>query len=200
MRERTRMIERITEEFFNTGLTLDEYLAQIKTEEQNRTLLYYKRCQKNCSPKDLRIDLEYPVNLIAAGCGWCWDCQTNIPVLVHLAEQSPNINLRIFNKDHLPFLVDQINGGEKVPQVLVFSQDFYFLDRWVERTTYAYQLSAKLRKKHGWKKENFDAYLKDYRTEYIKNHKILHNELIREFRELLKRTDAIQGTTARYSK
>lgn len=194
------MLERITEEFYNSGLSLNEYLSQIKKEEQTRTRLYYNRCQKGFSEEELRIDLEYPVNLVVASCGWCWDCQTNIPVLVHLAEQSPNINLRIFNKDHLPFLVDRINGGEKVPQVLVFSQDYYFLDRWVERTTFAYQLAAKYRKKHGWAKQNSDAFLKEYRAEYIRNYKIIQSEVIREFRELLKRTDAIQGATVRYYK
>jgi hypothetical protein len=101
-------------------------------------------------------------------------------------------------------LINKINGGEKVPQVLVFTQDFYYLTRyltrWVERSTPAYQLVAELRKKIGWDEENSKAFVKEFRKQFLRNQKKMEEAFIQEIRTLLTRTDAIQGTTSRLYK
>jgi hypothetical protein len=119
---------------------------------------------------------------------------------VKLADQNPNINLKIFNKDHYPFLVDRINGGEKVPQVLIFSKDFRYLDRWVERSTAGYQLYGEVRKEYGWNESVSDQFLKEYRKRFLKQQKDLEIGLIQEIRTLLTRADAIQAATGRFFK
>jgi hypothetical protein len=111
------MLDRITEEFYNTGHSFDEFLESATDDERKRTQLYYTKCEKTFSPEDYRIELKHPVNLLVVGTTWCWDSQTHIPILVRIAERNPKINLRIFNKDQYPFLINKINGGEKVPQV-----------------------------------------------------------------------------------
>ncbi|MHA2055306.1 MAG: thioredoxin family protein [Candidatus Hodarchaeales archaeon] len=150
------MIDRITKRFFDSGKSFEEFLEDATEDEAKRMALYYTKIEKKFPREIFRIDLNYEINLVVAATTWCWDSQTNVPVLVHIANNSPNINLKIFNKDDLPFLVAKINNGEKIPQVLLYTKDYYFLDRWVERSTKAYELFAEMRKKYGWKEETKD--------------------------------------------
>lgn len=194
------MLDRLTEEFYETGDSFDTFLKSGKEDEEQRFTLYYRRLGKNFSPQAFRIDLNYPINLLLLATTWCWDSKTNVPVFVRIAENSPNINLKIFNKDRYPFLIDRINDGEKVPQLLVFSKDFFYLDRWVERSTLTYQLYGDVRKEYGWDKSVSEAFLKEYRKRYLKQQKKFEKALIQEIRTLLIRTDAIQAATARFFK
>ena len=194
------MLERITEEFYQTGNSFDEFLQAGTEDEQERINLYYRRLDKKFTSEDLRIDLTHPVNLLVIATTWCWDSKTNIPVFVRIAEHSPNINLKIFNKELYPFLVDRINGGEKIPQVLVFSKDYHYLDRWVERSTSGYQLYGDVRKEYGWDESVSEQFLKEYRKKFLKQQKELENALIQEVRTLLTRVDAIQAATGRFFK
>ena len=192
------MLDRITEEFYETGVSFDDFLKSGTEDEQQRIGLYYRRLENKYSPDDFRIDLNYPVNLLVITSTWCWDSKTNVPPFVRISEQSPNVNLKIFIKEQYPFLLDLINGREKIPQVLVFSKDFYYLDRWVERSTMGYQLYSDVRKEYGWDKSVFDDFLKEYRKRFLKKQKELVMALLQEIRTLLIRTDAIQAATARF--
>ncbi|MFX0172526.1 MAG: thioredoxin family protein [Candidatus Hodarchaeota archaeon] len=194
------MLERFTENFFLTGRSFNEFLENATEDEKGRYQKYYDRSEKKFSPEDYKIDLEHPINLLVVGTTWCWDSQTHIPIIVRIAENNPKINLRIFNKDQYPFLISKINGGEKVPQVLVLTQDFYYLDRWVERSTLAYQLVAELRKNIGWDKDKSKEFTKEFRKQFLKDQKKMEEAFIQEIRTLLIRTDAIQGTTTRLHK
>ncbi|MHA1214748.1 MAG: thioredoxin family protein [Candidatus Hodarchaeales archaeon] len=191
------MIERITETFFKRGMTFEEFIKEGTKDEQDRFKLYYRKAEKKFSSEEFKIDLENEVNLLLLATPWCWDSQTNVPILVRIAENSPKINLSIFNKDNYPFLIDKINGGEKVPQLLVFSADYYYLDRWVERSTKTYQLYGELRKELGWDTKEF---VKEYRKRFLKVQKELEESLIQEIKDLLIRADAIQNATARLKK
>ena len=194
------MIDRITEEFFDSGKSFDEFLEEATEDEVKRFQLYYRKSAKRFSAEQFRIDVDYPINLVVAATTWCWDSQTNLPILVHIANNSPNINLKIFNKDNYPFLITKVNNGEKIPQVLIFTKDFYYLDRWVERSTITYQLYAKLRKQFGWTEETKDEFLKQYRREFLQNQQSIEQSVIDEIRTLVKRADAVSSATSRFSK
>lgn len=192
------MIERITEEFYLKGESFNDFLKVGTEEEQQRFQLYYRRLDKKFAPEEFLIELKHPINLLMLATTWCWDSQTNVPVFVRIAEHSPNVNLSIYNKDLYPFLIDRINDGEKVPQALIFSKDYYYLDRWVERSTLGYQIYAEVRKEYGWDKNVFDDFLKGYRKKYLKQQKELETALLQEIRTLFNRTDAIQASTTRF--
>ena len=193
------MLEKISKEFYESGTTFDEFLKEGTEDEAKRTQLYYSKSAKNFTPEELQIDIEHPINLMLVATTWCWDSQTNVPIIVHLADQNPNINLRIFNKDKYPFLIDKINGGEKVPQLLFYTKDFYYLDRWVERSTPGYKLYADLRKEHGWKEENKSEFVKQYRTEFLRQQKSLEQAVLDEIQTMLQRADEIQRSTSRFA-
>ncbi len=191
------MMERITKEFFQTGKSFEEFANDGTADEKKRLKRYFDKGEQIFSPEDFRIDLDFPVYLVVLATTWCWDSQTNIPILVRIAENSPKIHVKIFNKDKYPFMIDRINNGEKVPQVLVYSEDLYYLDRWVERTTYAYRLYADVYKEFGWDKERKSESMKEYRKRFLRQQSKIAKELIQEINVLLNRTDAIQASTTR---
>ena len=194
------MLERITEEFFLKGDSFNDFLKLGTEEEQQRFRLYYRRLPKKFSPEEFLIEVKHPINLLMLATTWCWDSQTNVPILIRIAEHNPKINLTIFNKDRFPFIIDRINKGEKVPQALIYSKDFYYIDRWVERTTYAYKLFAEVYEELGWDTEKKSEFIKEYRKRYLKQQKEINLELIQEIKSILKRTDAIQASTMRLRK
>lgn len=194
------MMDQITKEFFQTGQSFEDFVKEGTTDEQNRFQLYYDKRAEDISPEEYKIDLVFPVNIVVAATTWCWDSQTNVPILVRIAEHNPKINLTIFNKDRFPFIIDRINKGEKVPQALIYSEDFYYIDRWVERTTYAYKLFAEVYEELGWDTEKKSEFIKEYRKRYLKQQKEINLELIQEIKSILKRTDAIQASTMRLRK
>lgn len=51
---------------------------------------------------------------------WCGDAAQNIPVIVRMAEQSDNINLRFILRDEHPEIMDQYltNGGRSIPKLV----------------------------------------------------------------------------------
>ncbi|MHA2305289.1 MAG: thioredoxin family protein [Candidatus Hodarchaeales archaeon] len=192
------MLDRITEEFFQTGKSYENFILDGTPDEQKRLQVYFDKTEINYKPEDFHIDLEYPVNILVAATTWCWDSQTNVPFLVRIAEHSPNVNLKIFNKDKFPFIIDRINNGEKVPQALIFSKDFYYIDRWVEKTKLAYKLYAEIYDEFNWDKEKKSEFIKEYRKRFLKHRKEIGKALIQEIRYILERTDSIQASTARF--
>jgi hypothetical protein len=193
------MLEKISKEFYESGKTFDEFLMEATEDEAKRTQLYYSRIAKNFTPEDFLIDIEHPINLMLVATTWCWDSQTNVPIIVHLANHNPNINLRIFNKDNYPFLVDKINDGEKVPQLLVYTKDFFYLDRWVERSTLGYKLYADLREEYGWKEENESEFVKQYRKKFLQQQKNLERAVIDEIHTILQRVIEVQRSASRFA-
>jgi len=193
------MLEKISKEFFESGKTFEEFLKEATEDEAKRTQLYYSKSAKTFTPEEFRIEIDHPINLMLIATTWCWDSQTNVPIIVHLADHNPKLNLRIFNKDNYPFLIDKINGGEKVPQLLLYTKDYYYLDRWVERSTSGYKLYAELRKQYGWKDENKSEFVKQYRKNFLREQKNLEKSVLDEIHTLIQRADEIQKSTSRFA-
>lgn len=193
------MIDKISKEFYESGTTFEDFLKEGTEDEAKRTQLYYSKIEKNFSQEDFFVDLKHPINLMLIATNWCWDSQTNVPLIVHLANNNPNINLKIFNKDKYTFLADRINNGEKVPQLLFYTKDFHYLDRWVERSTLGYKLYADTREQYGWKEENSAEFVKQYRKEFLRQQKDLEHATLNEIQTKLRRTDQIQRSTGRFA-
>ena len=193
------MLEKISKEFYESGMSFEEFLKIGTGDEAKRTQLYYSKIEQKFSSEDFLMDLKHPVNLLLIATNWCWDSQTNVPLIVHLANNNPKINLRIFDKDKYTFLADKINNGEKIPQLLLYTKDFYYLDRWVERSTLGYKLYADMREQYGWKEENNSEFIKQYRREYLRQQKNLERASLDEIKVLLRRADQIQRATGRFA-
>ena len=72
---------------------------------------------------------------------WCGDCVNQCPTFDHFAAAAPAIRLRFLDRDAHPDAQEalRINGGNRVPVVVFFSEDGQEAARFGERTLSKYR-------------------------------------------------------------
>jgi thiol-disulfide isomerase/thioredoxin len=82
--------------------------------------------------------------LVLAG-AWCGDCASQCPIFERFAEAAPTLRVRYLDRDaHADAQRElQINGGNRVPVVVFFSEDGHEVARYGERTLSAYRRMAR---------------------------------------------------------
>jgi thiol-disulfide isomerase/thioredoxin len=82
---------------------------------------------------------EMPVLCLAGA--WCGDCINQCPIFEHFAKAAPVIRVRYLDRDDHADVqqVLQINGGNRVPVVVFFSEDGHEAGRHGERTLSRYR-------------------------------------------------------------
>lgn len=78
--------------------------------------------------------------LVLAG-AWCGDCVNQCPILERFAEIAPCLQVRYLDRDAFPDAQAelQINGGNRVPIAVFFSEDGHEVARFGERTLSQYR-------------------------------------------------------------
>ncbi len=78
--------------------------------------------------------------LVLAG-AWCGDCSSQCPIFERFAEAAPVIQTRYLDRDeHADVQAAlQINGGNRVPVAVFFSEDGHEVSRYGERTLARYR-------------------------------------------------------------
>jgi thiol-disulfide isomerase/thioredoxin len=66
---------------------------------------------------------------------WCGDAVNSIPVIARLAEEAPNLDLRVLARDENLDLMDAhlTNGSRSIPAVIVYDDEFRELGWWGPR-------------------------------------------------------------------
>ncbi len=141
----------ITNEIWNKGLTLQEYIGRMD--------IFQKEMQQRVN--DIRItsaefqklkDFNPVRKMLVITEAWCMDSLMNVPVIAKIVEASPNITMKIiFRHEHLElsqYFSEQ--GYDNIPLCWIMYEDFSFCGAWVERPQSAY------RKLDGWKKDHPD--------------------------------------------
>jgi thiol-disulfide isomerase/thioredoxin len=87
----------------------------------------------------LQFRRQNPV-LVLAG-AWCGDCVRQCPIFTRFAEAAPVLNVRYLDRDvHADVQREfQVNGGNRVPVVIFFSEDGYEVARFGDRTLSTYR-------------------------------------------------------------
>lgn len=81
--------------------------------------------------------------------GWCGDAAQNIPVLNLIAQQTPNIDLKLVLRDEHPELIDRYltNGGRAIPKMVILDADtLEELGTWGPRPATAQQMVLEYKK------------------------------------------------------
>ncbi|MCP4221544.1 MAG: thioredoxin family protein, partial [bacterium] len=120
-------------EYFEKGLTYDEYVAQLG---DNLALhqLHYKKFQL---PADAENEIKQSkgLNILVITEPWCGDSLAVFPVVRKMAEANSNWGFKIALRDKNPELIDQFptRGGRAIPIFLFLAQDFSLVFRWGPR-------------------------------------------------------------------
>lgn len=103
---------------------------QVKLTDEQKTLLRsFKR--------------EMPV-LVLAG-AWCGDCASQCPIFESFAEIAPVLKVRYLDRDEHADVqkILQVNGGNRVPVAVFFSEDGHEVARFGDRTLSKYRQLVK---------------------------------------------------------
>lgn len=81
--------------------------------------------------------------LVLSG-AWCGDCVNQCPIFAHFAAAAPSIDLRFLDRDARPDIAAHLKvcGGQRVPVVAFFSEDFTPVLFYGDRTLAAYRAAA----------------------------------------------------------
>jgi hypothetical protein len=139
----------ITEEIWNSGLSLKEYIGQMDTLQ--------KEMQQRVN--DLRItsaefqklrEINQVRKILVLTEAWCKDSLMNLPILAKIVEASPYTEMKIFIRHENPELTQFFSqhGYNNIPLCWVMKADFSFCGAWVERPQSAYRMLEAWKNNH----------------------------------------------------
>lgn len=149
-------LEKLTKDYFNQGLTVDEYLQELRHYRSLvRKLMEGVESSDSPSPADVEslravVDgFTQPVRATVNTEDWCGDWICNMPILKKLFEQV-EIPLRVFRGSEFPQLKKHYekDGDTHIPAVSLWDGHGNELLRWIEAPARVAE------QKDAWKAEN----------------------------------------------
>ena len=125
----------ITKERFAEGLTLPQYLGQMRT---NRDRFVRAFDAATVRPGDTQAleRLGHATRLLVITEDWCWTSLAYFPAVARLVADRPDIEMRIFLRDENPDVMDQfLKRGlhRSIPVFAFFDADMNELARFIEQ-------------------------------------------------------------------
>lgn len=131
---------------FEAALPLSAFLAKYGTDAHRaRWKLAAEQTSISDEQRQLLGAFTRKINALVLAGAWCGDCSSQCPIFERFAEVAPVIHTRYLDRDeHAEVQAElQINGGNRVPVVVFFSEDGFEISRYGERTLARYrQLAA----------------------------------------------------------
>ncbi|GFD95100.1 thioredoxin family protein [Tenacibaculum mesophilum] len=96
-------------------------------------------------------DVKEPQTWLVLTEGWCGDAAQNLPVINKIAEENPNINLKLVLRDENLELMDEFltNGGRSIPKLIALNKENEVINTWGPRPTEATKMVVDYKEKHG---------------------------------------------------
>jgi hypothetical protein len=127
---------------FEAALPLAEFLAKYGTDaHRNRWKLAAEQTTLTDAQRKLLGTFTRRTNVLVLAGAWCGDCSSQCPIFERFAEAAPVIQTRYLDRDeHADVQAElQINGGNRVPVAVFFSEDGFEVARYGERTLARYR-------------------------------------------------------------
>ena len=124
----------LTEQKFSQGMTTQQYIDQIKVNKQPFQDIY-NAVKIPAAAKAYFDGLAEPVNLAVFTADWCGDAMSTTPVILNLADNSPKIALKVFNRDEELELTNSFlaeNRAGTVPVFVVMDGSMNEIARFIE--------------------------------------------------------------------
>ncbi len=129
-------------EKFAAGLPLPEFLAEFGTDaDRARWGRAAEQTTLTDAQKKLLGKFTRRTNALVLAGAWCGDCAAQCPILERFAEVAPVLVTRYVDRDVHADVQEalKINGGNRVPVVVFFSEDGHEVARYGERTLARYR-------------------------------------------------------------
>jgi thiol-disulfide isomerase/thioredoxin len=129
-------------EKYRLGQTLPDFVAKYANDTQKlRWKAMHEQVTLTTAQKQLLGSFSRAMNVLCLAGAWCGDCINQCPIFEHFAAQAPAISVRYLDRDeHADVQRElQINGGNRVPVMVFFSEDGKEVARFGERTLSKYR-------------------------------------------------------------
>jgi thiol-disulfide isomerase/thioredoxin len=124
----------LNQEKFDQGMTTQQYIDQIKV-NKDPFVAIYEAVQVPIQTLSLFNGLSEPLKLAVFTADWCGDAMSTTPVILKLADSSPNISLQVFNRDDELELSNSLlpeHRAGTVPIFVVMDQAMNQMVRFIE--------------------------------------------------------------------
>jgi len=127
---------------FDQALPLPEFLAKYGTDaHKDRWRQVHAKIALTAAQKKLLASFTRQTKVLCLAGAWCGDCSGQCPIFEHFAAAAPVLAIRYLDRDAHADVQQalQINGGNRVPVVVFFSEDGFEVARYGERTLSKYR-------------------------------------------------------------
>ncbi len=131
---------------FAQALSYIDFLGKYANEGQKaRWQSVYDQVKLTAPQRELLGTFKRTTNALCLAGAWCGDCSGQCPIFQRFVEAAPVIQLRFLDRDDHRDAQDElkINGGDRVPVVVFFSEDGQEVARYGERTLSKYRSLVK---------------------------------------------------------
>jgi len=125
-----------------SGLAYADFIARYANEGQaQRWRQVYEQVALTPAQRELLAAFRRSMPVLCLAGAWCGDCINQCPIFEHFAQAAPLIQVRYLDRDEHADVQNtlQINGGNRVPVVVFFSEDGHEVARYGERTLSKYR-------------------------------------------------------------
>jgi thiol-disulfide isomerase/thioredoxin len=132
-------------EKYREGLPYAEFLARYGSPvHQSRWKQTFDLVALTDAQRELLRSFTRTTNVLVLAGAWCGDCANQCPIFEHFAAAAPVIRPRYLDRDEHDDVQRelQINGGNRVPVAVFFSEDGFEVARYGERTLGRYRQMA----------------------------------------------------------
>ena len=129
-------------EKFQQGLPYADFLARYANDGQKqRWRQMHEHLRLTPAQRELLGSFTREMNVLCLAGAWCGDCINQCPNFELFATAAPVIRVRYIDRDEHADAQRalQINGGNRVPVVVFFSEDGFEVARYGERTLSTYR-------------------------------------------------------------
>ncbi len=129
-------------ERFHQSLGYTDFLARYANDNQKqRWRSVHEQVSLTPAQRDLLRSFRRTTHILCLAGAWCGDCIQQCPIFEHFAAAAPVLQVRYLDRDeHADVQRElQINGGNRVPVVVFFSEDGQEVARLGERTLSKYR-------------------------------------------------------------
>jgi thiol-disulfide isomerase/thioredoxin len=129
-------------EKYHQGLTYADFLARHANDgQQQRWRQVHEQVALTAGQRAILAAFTRQMPVLCLAGAWCGDCINQCPIFEHFAQAAPVIRVRYLDRDAHPDVQRElrINGGDRVPVVVFFSEDGFEVTRYGERTLSKYR-------------------------------------------------------------
>ena len=127
---------------FDTALPLAPFLEKHgSANDKSRWANALAATQLTDAQKAMLAGFKRETNVLVLAGAWCGDCVSQCPIFDRIAEAAPVVKVKYLDRDeHAEAQAElKINGGDRVPVAVFFSEDGHEVSRYGERTLAKYR-------------------------------------------------------------